>query len=140
MNNRTYLPQHIGINLLGRLLFTGLFLLSGVTHFTHIPYYISLMPENTPYPTLFILVSGVVELVGACMVLFNRHAKLGAWLLVAFLLPVTLVVHGYEMINATSEVMRAMQQAHVVKGFALIGAGLLISQLGVSQPLAADYK
>ncbi|KZN47766.1 hypothetical protein [Pseudoalteromonas luteoviolacea] len=50
-----------------------------------------------------------------------------------FLLPVTLVVHGYEVLYAELEVVRALQQAHFLKGFTLIGAALLIAQIGVSQ-------
>lgn len=128
------LPNHITLNVVGRVLFTSLFILSGVTHFTNIPYYISLMPEAAPYPLFWIFLSGLVELTGALLILFNWHPRLGGWLIVIFLLPVTVVVHGYEMMNAESDVIRALQQAHFLKGFALTGAALLITQLGVSQP------
>ena len=127
------LPNHIALNVLGRLLFMSLFVLSGITHFTNIPYYLSLMPDLVPYPLLWIFLSGVIELVGAAMIIFNWRARLGGWLIVLFLLPVTVVVHGYEMLHAESEVIRALQQAHFLKGFALAGAALLITQLGVSQ-------
>lgn len=128
------LPHHISINLLARFLFCSLFLLSGITHFTNILYYVGLMPEAVPYKVLLIWISGIVELAGAIMILFNRMPRLGGWLLILFLLPVTVVVHGYEMLNATDETIRALQQAHFLKGFALMGAALLITQLGVSQP------
>ena len=131
-----YLPKHISINIAGRVLFMSLFVLSGITHFTNIPYYVSLMPEAFPYPLFWIFLSGAVELLGAAMILLNWRARLGAWLIVLFLLPVTIVVHGYAMNHAESEVLRALQQAHFLKGFALAGAGLLITQLGVSQPVA----
>lgn len=127
------LPQHIAINVVARFLFTSLFLLSGITHFTNVPYYVELMPDSMPYQLFLIYLSGVVELAGALMILFNWRPRLGGWLLVLFLLPVTLVVHGYEMLNAQSEVVRALQQAHFLKGFALTGAALLITQIGVSQ-------
>ena len=127
------LPNHQVLTVSARLLFTSLFFLSGVTHFTSIPYYVSLMPEGFMYPVFWVLVSGVVELLGAAMILFNWRPRLGGWLLVIFLIPVTIVVHGYEMIYAEGEAMRAIQQASFIKGFALIGAALLITQLGVSQ-------
>ncbi|MEM6581362.1 MAG: DoxX family membrane protein [Pseudomonadota bacterium] len=126
------LPNHIGLTLFARFLFTSLFLLSGVTHFTNIPYYVGLMPEAIPYPVFWVLLSGVVELAGACMVLFNWRPRLGAWLLIAFLIPVTIIVHGYEMIYAEGEATRALQQAHFLKGFSLMGAALLITQVGVT--------
>ncbi|MEM1401841.1 MAG: DoxX family membrane protein [Pseudomonadota bacterium] len=128
----TSMPQNQALNISGRLLFTSLFFLSGITHFTNIPYYVSLMPSAVPYPLFWIFVSGVVELAGAAMILFNWRPRLGGWLIVIFLLPVTVVVHGYEMRNASDEVIRALQQAHFLKGFALMGAALLITQLGVS--------
>ncbi|MBQ4838542.1 DoxX family membrane protein [Pseudoalteromonas luteoviolacea] len=127
------LPHHISINICARFLFTSLFLLSGITHFTNVPYYLSLMPEVIPYKVALIWASGIVELAGALMILFNWKPKLGGWLLVLFLLPVTVVVHGYEMLYAEHETIRALQQAHFLKGFSLIGAALLVTQVGVSQ-------
>lgn len=127
------LPHHTAINVVGRFFFTSLFLLSGITHFTNVPYYMSLMPDTVPYKLFWIWLSGVVELAGASMILFNWKPRLGGWLLFAFLLPVTVVVHGYEMLYAQNETIRALQQAHFLKGFALMGAALLITQIGVSQ-------
>lgn len=112
-------------------MFTSLFFLSGITHFTNIPYYLALMPETFPLRTFCVLISGAVELAGAAMILFNWRPRLGAWLIVLFLIPVTVVVHGYWMINAEAEAMRASQQAHFLKGIALTGAALLITQTGV---------
>ena len=130
------LPNHPALTLSARFLLTFLFLLSGVTHFTNIPYYIDLMPAATPYPLFWVLTSGAVELLGAAMILFNWRPRLGGWLLVVFLIPVTIVVHGYEMLYAEGEAMRAIQQASFIKGFSLIGAALLITQMGVSHRAA----
>ena len=98
------------------------------------------MPEAVPYKLFWIYVSGIVELAGALMILFNWRPRLGGWLLFAFLLPVTIVVHGYEMLHAESEVIRALQQAHFLKGFALMGAALLITQIGVNNKAAEDSR
>ncbi|MEM9055828.1 MAG: DoxX family membrane protein [Pseudomonadota bacterium] len=133
------LPNHRALTIAARFLFTSLFLLSGVTHFTSIPYYVSLMNDTIPYRVFWVLVSGVVELAGAAMILFNWRPRLGGWLLVIFLIPVTIVVHGYEMLHAEGEAMRAIQQASFYKGFSLIGAALLITQLGAGhRPAPAD--
>ena len=126
------LPSHPALTLAARFLFTSLFFLSGVTHFTSIAYYVALMPEAVPLRVFWVLTSGVVELAGAAMILFNWRPRLGGWLLVLFLLPVTIVVHGYAMLYADGEAMRAIQQASFFKGFTLIGAALLITQLGVT--------
>ena len=130
------LPNHTALNVTARFLFVSLFLLSGVTHFTNIPYYVALMPEQTPYPVFWVLISGIVELAAAVMILFNWRPRLGGWLLIVFLLPVTVVVHGYEMVHAEDAAVRALQQAHFIKGFSLIGAALLITQVGVAHRVA----
>ncbi|WP_196223248.1 DoxX family membrane protein [Roseibium sp. RKSG952] len=127
------LPVNRGLTLAARLLFTSLFLLSGLTHFTNVPYYLSLMPDPVPFPLLWIYLSGVIEFIGAAMILFNWQARLGGWLLVLFLLPVTLVVHGHQLATETDPFIWALQQAHFLKGIALIGAALLITQVGVAQ-------
>ena len=126
------LPTHTVISLLGRVLFTSLFFLSGLTHFTNVPYYIALMPDVIPLQEFWIYLSGVIELIGAAMILTGWRARLGGWLIVLFMIPVTFAVHGYEMLYADSEVMRAAQQAHFLKGLALTGAALLITQTGVA--------
>ncbi len=132
------LPNHPTLTLAARVLFTSLFFLSGVTHFTNIPYYLSLMPEGIPFPVFWTLVSGVVELAGAAMILFNWRPRLGGWLLILFLIPVTIVVHGHGMLYDEGEAMRANQQAHFLKGIALMGAALLITQLSVTHRPASQ--
>ncbi|MEM7080694.1 MAG: DoxX family membrane protein [Pseudomonadota bacterium] len=126
------LPNHAALTVAARLLFTALFFLSGVTHFTNIPYYVGLLPEEFPLPVFWTLLSGAVELAGAAMIASNWRPRLGAWLLIIFLVPVTIVVHGYQMLHAEGEAMRAIQQASFIKGFSLIGAALLITQLGTT--------
>ncbi|BFM15653.1 hypothetical protein R50073_18360 [Maricurvus nonylphenolicus] len=138
MLNEHQLPNHIALNVIARVLFTSLFLISGVTHFIDIPYYLSLMPEGFPGGVPLILLSGVVELVGALLILFNWRPRLGAWLLFIFLMPVTFVCHGYEMINAQDEAVRLMQQAHFLKGIGLMGAALLLTQVGVTHKGTTD--
>ena len=134
MLDETRLPRHPAISLIGRILFTLIFFLSGVTHFTDIEGYTSLMHEAIPFRTFWVLISGVVELAGATMILFNRSARLGGWLIVLFLIPVTFTVHGYGIISADSAEMRAIQMSFFLKGLAMTGCALLISQLGARQP------
>ena len=134
------LPHHPAISIFARILFTSLFFLSGLTHFTNVPYYVDLMPDEIPFQVFWIYISGVIELVGAVMILINWRPRLGAWLIVLFMVPVTFLVHGYEMLNGDTEAIRAAQQAHFLKGLALTGAALLITQVGVkfrAQPAPA---
>ena len=125
------LPNHPSLTIAARVLFTALFFLSGVTHFTNVPGYVALMNDGVPFRAFWVLSSGVVELAAAAMILFDWRPRLGGWLLIAFLLPVTFVVHGYEVLNATTQAWYVVQQAHFIKGFALCGAALYITQVGV---------
>jgi len=130
MLDESRLPRHPAISLAGRILFTLIFFLSGVTHFTDVEGYTRLMHEAIPFRPFWVLISGVVELAGATMILFDRSARLGGWLIVLFLVPVTFTVHGYGMLFADSEEMRGIQLSFFLKGLAMTGAALLISQLG----------
>jgi hypothetical protein len=67
------------------------------------------------------------------MILTNRYPRLGAWLIVLFLVPVTVSVHGVDMIANPDERMRQMQLSFFLKGVTMTGAALLITQLGVKR-------
>lgn len=123
--------HHPAIGIAGRVLFTLIFFLSGVTHFTDIEGYVGLMPEVIPFRTFWVLISGVVEFAGAVMILANWRPMLGAWLIAIFLVPVTFVVHGTGMVMDPDEGMRAAQLSFFLKGLAMTGSALLITQLGV---------
>jgi uncharacterized membrane protein len=122
---------HPAIAIAGRVLFSLIFFLSGITHFTDLARYVALMPEVIPFRAFWVVISGVVELLGAGMIVSNRWPRLGGWLIVLFLVPVTIVVHGVAMVADPDERMRAIQTSFFLKGLAMTGAALLITQLGV---------
>jgi putative oxidoreductase len=125
--------DHPAIGLVGRIFFTLIFYASGITHFTDMANYVRLMPAAIPAREFWVAISGVVELVGATMILFNRMPRLGAWLIVLFLVPVTITVHGVLMVNAPDETMRQIQLSFFLKGMTMIGAALVFTQLGVAK-------
>jgi len=115
---------------IGRVLFTLIFFLSGITHFTDLESYTALMPEVIPFRPFWVMLSGVVELIGALLIVTNWNARLGAWLIVLFLVPVTITVHGVGMATPDPQMAR-IQTSFFLKGLTMIGAALLITQLGV---------
>lgn len=125
--------EHPAIGLAGRVMFTLIFFASGITHFTDIGSYVDLMHPAIPWRTFWVLVSGVVELAGAAMILTDRRPRLGAWLIVLFLVPVTITVHGVLMVTAPDETMRRIQLSFFLKGVTMTGAALIFTQLGVSR-------
>jgi putative oxidoreductase len=131
---------HPGIGITGRVMFTLIFFLSGITHFTGMADYVALMPAVIPAREFWIAISGVFELVGATMIVTNRYPRLGGWLIAVFLVPVTITVHGVAMVSSPDERMRAIQLSFFLKGVAMTGAALLITQLGVKRWEAADGR
>jgi len=128
---------HPAIGVVGRVMFTLIFFLSGITHLTGMADYVALMPEVIPFRGFWVAISGVVELIGAALIVANRYPRLGAWLIVLFLVPVTITVHGVAMVTSPDERMRAIQLSFFLKGVAMAGAALLITQLGVTRAKGA---
>jgi uncharacterized membrane protein YphA (DoxX/SURF4 family) len=131
MQNDDVLIISPAIGIIARILFTLIFFLSGITHFTAMQGYINLMPAVIPGRAFWVSISAVVELAGAAMILLNYRPRLGGWLIVLFLIPVTIVVHGTAMISDPSPVMRAANVSFFLKGLAMIACALFITQSGV---------
>jgi uncharacterized membrane protein YphA (DoxX/SURF4 family) len=94
------------------------------------------MPAAIPFRTFWVMISGVTELTGAALIVTNRSPRLGGWLLVLFLVLVTITVHGVGMVTAPDRQMAAIQTSFSLKGVAMAGAALLITQLGVRRSAA----
>jgi len=125
------LVLHPAIAATGRVMFALIFFLSGVTHFTDLGNYVALMPAAIPFRAFWVTISAVVELLGATLIVSNTYPRLGGWLIAIFLVPVTITVHGVGMVTAADARMRDIQTSFFLKGVAMTGAALLISQLGV---------
>jgi putative oxidoreductase len=121
------------IALTGRIMFALIFFLSGITHFTSLSEYVALMPAVIPFRAFWVMISALVELLGATLVVTNRYPRFGAWLIVLFLIPVTITVHGTGMVSDPDARMRAIQTSFFLKGVTMAGAALLITQLGVAR-------
>ena len=132
MRNNDLLITSPAISIVARILFTLIFILSGVTHFTDLHTYVNLMPAVIPGRAFWVIISAVVELVGAGFILFNYRPRLGGWLIVLFLIPVTIVVHGTAMVADPSPIMRAINVSFFLKGLAMIACALFITQFGVA--------
>ena len=122
---------HPVIAVVGRVMFTLIFFLSGITHFTRLSEYVALMPAAIPFRAFWVSISAVVELIGAMLIVTNTYPRLGGWLIVLFLIPVTITVHGVGIVTAPNADMAGIQTSFFLKGVAMAGAALLITQLGV---------
>ena len=122
---------HPAIAVTGRVMFTLIFFLSGLTHFTNLKDYVALMPAVIPFRPFWVMISAAVELIGATLIVTNRYPRLGGWLIVIFLIPVTITVHGVGMVTAPDAQMQGIQTSFFLKGVAMTGGALLITQFGV---------
>jgi putative oxidoreductase len=124
------------IVLVGRLLFALIFVMSGPRHFTS-PVIAYAASQGVPLSSIAVPFSGVLALVGGLSILLGYRAKIGAWLIVLFLVPVTPMLHNFWAV--TDPMMQQIQIAMFFKNVSMLGAALLITQLG-SGPWSLDAR
>ena len=118
----------------GRVLFAFIFIVSFGHHFS---------PESVAYaraagvpaPEVAVPAAGVIGLAGGLSVALGFRARIGAGLLLLFLVPVTLWMHAFW--RETDPAMIQMHQIHFVKNLALAGATLIIAYFGAG-PISVD--
>lgn len=93
--------------------------------------------EGVPLPGLLVPLAGVISLVGGLSVLLGYRARLGAWLLVVFLVPVNLMMHDFWAVS--DPMMAQMQLGFFIANLSRIGAALLIAHFGAG-PLSLDAR
>jgi putative oxidoreductase len=124
------------IPLIGRIFFSFIFLLAVFNHFSGktIAYASS---QKVPFASWLVPVSGIIATLAGISILLGYKAKLGAWLIVLFLVPVTLMMHNFWAM--TDPMMRQMQMAMFLKNISMLGAALLITYFGAG-PFSIDAK
>ena len=122
--------------LIGRILFALIFITASPRHFSHegIQHAADL---GVPLAALLVPISGVLALAGGLSVAFGYKAQWGAWCLVAFLVPVTMMMHAFWRV--TDPAVAHVQQAMFAKNLSMLGAALLIAHFGAG-PLSVDGR
>jgi putative oxidoreductase len=131
----TAIPNGLVV-LLGRFFFAAIFLMSSLGHFSKqtIAFATS---QGVPLASLSVPFSGLMALAGAVSILLGYRAKLGAWLIVLFLVPVTFMMHKFWTVH--DPMMAQTQLVMFMKNVAILGAALLISQFGAG-PFSLDAR
>jgi putative oxidoreductase len=124
------------VALLGRILFSAIFIMTVLTHFSEgtIGYAAS---HGVPFAGLAVPLSGVIATLGGLSILFGYHARLGAWLIVVFLVPVTLFMHPFWAVH--EPMMHQLQLASFMKNVSMLGGALLLAYFGAG-PLSIDAR
>jgi putative oxidoreductase len=124
------------IVLLGRILYSLMFLNSGLFLFSGMAAdYAS--SKGVPLASFLVPFSGVMAIVGGLLIVLGYKAKLGAWLIVAFLIPVTFIMHAFW--KETDPNQMQMQISNFLKNISMLGGAFLIIWFGAG-PLSFDNR
>ena len=121
---------------LGRFFFTLIFLMAGANHFNKqtIGYAAS---QGVPLAAIAVPLAGVLAIAGSLSILLGYRAKLGAWLIVLFLVLVTPMMHKFWGVADPN--MAQLQMIMFLKNVSMLGGALLISQFGAG-PFSLDAR
>lgn len=119
---------------LGRALFAAPFLLSALGHFTY-PMIRYAASQGVPAAKVLVPFAGLLAFFGGLSVALGYRARIGAWLLIAYLLPVTFMMHRYWAIPdpAAAE----LQRIHFLKNLSMLGGALVLTWFGAG-PVSLD--
>ena len=116
--------------LAGRILFSVLFIFSALGHFKTgtINFAAS---KGIPFASVLVPFSGIMEFVGGISILVGYEARIGAWLLVLFMIPVTFVFHPFWKIK--DPMQKQMEMATFLKNISILGGALILTYFGSGQ-------
>jgi putative oxidoreductase len=115
------------LDFLGRVLLTGVFFVSVPAHFGPVDLNFAI-GAGVPLARFVVPATGILQLLGALSVLLGYKTKVGAWLLILFLAPVTLTMHKFWA--AGDPMMAQLQWGMLTRNVAIVGGLLLLSQFG----------
>src|SRR5271168_3425619 len=112
---------------IGRVLFATIFILALPTHLKHHAVGVA-AAAGVPYARIAVPIAMVIASLGGLMVALGYRARLGAALIVVFLVPVTLYMHRFW--GLSDPLLAHMQMAHFIKNVSLLGAALFFIHAG----------
>lgn len=126
------------VPLIGRFLFSIVFILSGLNHI----FKLHQMSQYTasmgvPLPTVATLVTGLMILLGGLSILLGYKVKIGAILLIVFLVPTTFIAHAFWSIN--DPMQSQMQMIMFMKNLFMTGGAFIFYYFGTG-PLSLEKQ
>lgn len=123
------------LSLIGRIIFGGFFIYNGVNHFIGfgmMTQYAKM--KGVPFPAIAQSMTGLMLLLGGLSIVFGIYPSVGIILLVAFLIPVSLMMHNFWKIEDPQ--LRMTDKINFIKNMALVGAILMLLALPSPWPLS----
>jgi uncharacterized membrane protein YphA (DoxX/SURF4 family) len=123
--------------LVGRLLFGGFFIFSGINHFKQTKSMAQYAAaKKIPKPDIAVQVSGAVLIAGGASVLLGIKPKMGTAAIIGFLAGVSPLMHDFWKKENPEE--RANHMVNFMKNVALLGAAMAL--MGVEDPWPASIE
>ncbi len=126
------------ILVIGRILFGGFFLMSGINHFTKLEAMTGYAKyKKLPAAKLGVLISGLMLVIGGLSVILGYYVDLGALLLAIFLVLAAVIFHNFwKESDATA---KQNEMLAFMKDIALAGAALILFALVVKHGTDLDF-
>ncbi len=117
--------------LIGRILIGGFFIIAGINHFARLNMMTGYAKmKGTPAPSLAVMTSGLLLLLGGLSLLLGFHPTIGVILLAIFLVPATFLIHNFWAIQDPQAKMNDL--VNFEKNIAILG--LLLMTLFITRP------
>lgn len=117
------------IFLIGRILFGGYFVMSGMNHFMKLGMLSGYAAsKGVPSSKLAVIVTGLLLIVGGLGMLLGAYIQWAVLALALFFIPVTFKMHNFWAVSDPA--MKMMEMVNFMKNMALLGAALMT--LGVT--------
>lgn len=121
---------------LGRVAFAAVFVVFAPLDFT--PQGVAWAgQQGVPLPQILVPLAGLIGLAGGVSVILGYRARIGAWLLILFLVPVTGIMHNFWAVR--DPMTAQMQEGFFLANLSRIGACLLIAHFGAG-PISLDAR
>jgi putative oxidoreductase len=122
----------------GRLLYSAVFITAGFEQMYRAQETIAAAAkQGVPLANIAVPAAAVIAIFGGVSILLGYYARVGAWLLVLFLVPVTLMLHNFWAVK--NPTLAQTEQIMFMKNMSMLGGALLIAYFG-SGPLSLDAR
>lgn len=107
----------------GRILLALYFLIPGIMKFLAFPAHVDMMTQgNVPFPVPLLLIAGVAQVLGAIMLLTNRHVRFASLGFVVYIVLINLMLHDFWTFSGAAA---RHELQNFIKNFGIL-AGLLV--------------
>jgi putative oxidoreductase len=125
--------------LIGRVVVGLYWLYNAFKHFTNVGSLARAAgAHGVPAPEVFVVLGGVLLLVGGLSLLLGLFPRIGMLAIVMFLLPVTLIMHAFWADGDAAR--RSMNVINFAKNFALLGSTLMFAAIPRPWPYSIERR